>query len=397
MRPFIFISVFVVIATAIGCNEQNLLHPYGADDGHAPGNVSMTSYEQLPGGVSITFNSPDDLDLLYIKAKYTLDTGKEMEQRASTYSNKLEIRGWGNTDVKKVTLSAVDRFENEGLAKTYDVVPGTPPYIEAFRSLTTLTTFGGIGINLQNADMGELVIDVETQDSIGDWYSVHTEYTRRSDIQFAIRGFDTIPREFRITVRDPWYNTSDVYSTSITPYFVKQLERNKFRRVILPGDLSVSEWGFQMEMIWDGQTDGWSMCHSNNFENFPVWFTFDMGVTAKLAYYIYWSRVEGGNFSFQHNNPNKWELWGYDGDYPPTDGSWTGWVKLIDCESIKPSGLPVGQQTQEDIDYAARGETFEFPIDAPPARYIRFKALSTFTGNHAIHFDEIWFFGQEIP
>lgn len=52
--------------------------PYGDGSGHAPGTVQVTSYEQIPGGVTLKFIAPTDEDLLYIKIKYTLDNGKEM-------------------------------------------------------------------------------------------------------------------------------------------------------------------------------------------------------------------------------------------------------------------------------------------------------------------------------
>lgn len=41
--------------------------PYGDGSGHAPGTVQVTSYEQIPGGVTLKFIAPTDEDLLYIK------------------------------------------------------------------------------------------------------------------------------------------------------------------------------------------------------------------------------------------------------------------------------------------------------------------------------------------
>lgn len=396
MKKSIILSALFIAFMFISCGEDNLMQPYGPNDGIAPGEVTLLSYEAIPGGISIKYKAPEDVDLFYIKAKYMLDTGKEMEARASVYGNGLTIQGFGNVDPKKITLSAVDRFENEGKSSTYEVIPGQPSYSEAFKTIDASATFGGVAIKLENAGRGDIVVDVLTQDSIGEWYSVHTEYTRRGSIQFAVRGFDPEEREFRVSVRDPWGNTSGEYSTVVTPYFEKQLDRSKFREFYLPTDTSVNEWGFTMSQIWNGNIayNGFNMCHSNNFENFPVWFTFDMGVKAKLSHYTYWQRLQD-DFLYQHNNPKEWELWGH-ADTPPLDGSWDGWVLLCRSESFKPSGLPVGQISQEDIEYSTRGEDFEFPLDAPPVRYIRFKALSTFTGNKAIHFAQIWFYGQEV-
>ena len=89
----------------------------------------------------------------------------------------------------------------------------------------------------------------------------------------------------------------------------------------------------------------------------------------------------------------EWEIYGRADK--PTDGSWDGWELILQCESIKPSGLPPGQNTQEDLEHARNGEEFEFDIDVPEVRYLRFKALSTFDGTTMVHFHELTFFGQK--
>lgn len=72
-----------------------------------------------------------------------------------------------------------------------------------------------------------------------------------------------------------------------------------------------------------------------------------------------------------------------------------GWILLSECECKKPSGLPPGQNTQEDIDYATNGEEFEFDPNLPAVRYIRFKGLESFDNSTRIHIEEVTFFGQK--
>ena len=38
-----------------------------------------------------------------------------------------------------------------------------------------------------------------------------------------------------------------------------------------------------------------------------------------------------------------WEIWGREDE--PANSSWDGWTKLITCNSFKPSGKPVGENT----------------------------------------------------
>ncbi|HCS73644.1 MAG TPA: hypothetical protein DIW17_07205, partial [Clostridiales bacterium] len=50
------------------------------------------------------------------------------------------------------------------------------------------------------------------------------------------------------------------------------------------------------------------------------------------------------------------------------------WIHLLTEEIEKPSGLPMGQQTDEDNQNIADGHEFNFPIDIPKdIRYIRIK------------------------
>ncbi|HMG11207.1 MAG TPA: DUF5000 domain-containing lipoprotein, partial [Mucilaginibacter sp.] len=60
--------------------------------------------------------------------------------------------------------------------------------------------------------------------------------------------------------------------------------------------------------------------------------------------------------------------------------------------SVKPSGLPVGQNSQADADFAAAGEPFTFPTGVPAVRYIRFKVLETWGEANYFHILELSMF-----
>ena len=143
--------------------------------------------------------------------------------------------------------------------------------------------------------------------------------------------------------------------------------------------------------------NSWNYAHGYDFNpsEFPVWFTFDMGQTAQLSRFTSWQRSMGGSYYYRAGAIKEWEVWGRS-DLPSSDGSWDGWTKLADCESIKPSGWPAGSNSEEDITYASKGEEFEFPADIPPVRYIRFKILSTHDGAGLVVMQQLWFYGTPI-
>ncbi len=395
MKKLYLLICFVCIFT--GCKEINLHTPYGENDGIAPGKVKVLSYTPTPGGAEITFQSPEDEDLMSIVAKYTLASGQEMESRVSAYSNKLSVEGFGDTEPKNITFYAVDRMENAGDTTNYTIIPNTPSFIDAYSTLNMEVTFGGIAVTMDNPSASDLTVEVITPDSLNQWTTAQMAYTSAKNINVTIRGYENKERTFGVIVGDRWDNYTDTTFTTVVPWEEYELDKRNFVEVKLDNDIEMNAWGHWMGKMWNGShnyTDEYDMAHSPNFESFPVWFTFDLGVTANLSRYMYWQRL-GDNYIYQHGNMKEWEVWGR-ADKPTQDGSWDGWIKLLDCESYKPSGLPVGQFSTEDKEYATAGEEFIFPSDAPAVRYIRFKALSTFSGANFIHIMEVSFFGKPV-
>ena len=396
MKIIKYFAIVLALILANGCGEDSILKPFGKNDKTPPGKVSIISYEQIPGGAIITFQSPGDEDLSYIKAQYVLDTGVESEARASTYSNKIQIDGFGNTEPKTITFTAVDRMENEGESIVTEIIPSEPDYITVSKTLDVSPTFGGVAVKMKNENRGNVIIEVTTEND-EEWQEIHTEYTATDDIKFAVRGFDTTPRVFGVSIRDPWGNSTETTYTEIEPWFEEQIPLRNFKAVSLQNDTPVNAWNFNMEYLWNGNIspNSWSMIHSSeNNTTWPIWYTFDMGVTADLSRFKYWQRLDEA-YIFTHGNMETWEMWGR-ADEPDVSGSWDGWTLLTECQSIKPSGLPLGVKNSEDIEYANRGEEFEFPLGLPPMRYIRVKVLSTFSGNKFIHTQQMWFWGKVI-
>jgi len=167
-----------------------------------------------------------------------------------------------------------------------------------------------------------------------------------------------------------------------------QLDKSKFREYPLPGDAG-SAWGWQLNYLWDGSIAEGRGFHTPELP-VPHHFTFDMGVTAKLYEMKWWQRQDPTTL-YTAGNPSKFEIWG--SNNPAADGSYTGWVKLKECICVKPSGSPVGTNTQQDIDYAAAGELFKFEGGTTPVRYIRVKILEKWSGSLSTHMMEMTFWG----
>ena len=393
IKPLILL---VAILSVLASCQEDGPKPQ-VDDGHPPAAVTDPSWEALPGAVKISYSLPSDPDLFYVEADCETGNGKK-ESRATFYDNSLILEGFGDTSEYEAKLYAVDRGENKSEPVTVKFKPSLPPVLAVRNSLVVKEDFGGINVTFTNQSEGNVVIFVMTTDSVGDWKQVDAEYTSRPSGSFSVRGFSDEPRKFALYVRDQWNNFSDTLITELTPLFEEQLDKSKFSEYRLDGDAPAG-FGWVMPRLWDGSIDapnGFHTDHMGTTDNpsgFPHHYTFDLGVLAKLSRFTFWQRgiTSENTFLYAHGNLRKFEIWG--STNPASDGSWTGWTKLLDCESIKPSGLPIGQVSNEDKAYAAKGEEYVFPLTAPPVRYIRINVLATWGGDDYSHVMEMTFWG----
>jgi hypothetical protein len=103
-------------------------------------------------------------------------------------------------------------------------------------------------------------------------------------------------------------------------------------------------------------------------------------VLGKLSRLRLYQRTGGtNNYIFNEGNLHEFEIWGRP-DTPDPSGDMADWTMLADCVSVKPSGLPLGTNSNDDIALARNGEDFHIPIDAPKVRYIRILCKSLWSG-----------------
>lgn len=176
------------------------------------------------------------------------------------------------------------------------------------------------------------------------------------------------------------------YAEVELPVFERQLDKSKFSQYVLPTDVG-DAWGWLMPHLWNNNynTPGFATT-----DGIPQWFTFDMGVSASISRFKTW---QASDRLYRSENVKKFEIWG--SNNPAPDGSWTGWTKLADCQSVKPSGLPLGEMTAADEEYARAGEEFKFPSGTPKVRYIRLKILETWGNGSFMTMGELTFWTSD--
>ena len=393
---FNYLLVLILTSSVIaGCNkpDMNTQGPI-EKDGIKPGVVTNVQVTNLPGAASITYTLPKDADLQYVLAEYSINSTTTRQAKTSRYSDTIQVDGFNKAGEYSVTLYAVDRSENRSEPVTVKVNPTTPPYRIIASSLQIAEDFGGVNVTFNNPDEGKIALVILTKDHNNEFVPVETFYTQIKDGSFSVRGYDTTERIFGAYIKDRWNNYSDTLFVTVTPMAEKILDKTKFRQYRLPDD-QPSAWGWEMNYMWDGKFGEPGFHTLQGATPQPHRFTFDMGIVAKLSRFKIMQRP--GGWLFAHGNPRKWTMWGT-ADTPNPDGSWNGWIKLRDCESIKPSGKPAGEITEEDklqaMGVDGMGEEFVFPLSAPAVRYIRMEIHQNWSNTDFFHACEITFWGN---
>lgn len=380
---------FLATGFLFACKEESIgQYPV---DGVPPGPVSNVRVVNTSGGAKLTYTLPDDEDLLYVKAVYTRN-GESCESRTSLYKDTLKVEGYGDMQQHEVKVIAVDRSRNESQPVSVTIEPLEPEVITIGSTISLNADFGGVTAQWENPNRAEIsVVVLMESDSLMEFIPLETFYSSVVAGKGPVRGMDTTTAKFGVYVQDHWSNRSEIKYFELTPIFETLFDRLKFRDASLPDDGPHYGEGWELSNVWDGiwgVDQGYSS--QGGTGSWPQSITIDMGVLGQISRVRIHQRM--GSYTWAEGNPRIFEVWGCEALDP--SGSWDSWTKLMDCESVKPSGLPLGENSNEDIAMATDGEDFiNSPLN-PKVRYIRFKILRTWMGGDNFQIGEVEVFGD---
>lgn len=404
MKRYILLLVFGITILS-GCKETTLLRPYGENDGVAPGAVTNVSVRNFSGGATLKYDLPKDLDLAYIKAKYVDSNGQECEAMASAYVDSLVIRGLGEARDYDVKLYSYDKFENASEAVPVVITPTTSPVQLVFESLKCTFDFGGFLIEFENKEMADIGIYITQKNALLNEHEYYDSYfTKKNEGSYSVRGLPSVENEFGVYVQDKWNNRSETLLFTGTPLYEIELDKTKFLEVdykLVPGDLTKEQeyngGGSKKSNLWDNIVSTTNYFNTLLDLKFPHRFTIDLGVEAKLSRLKIWQR-DGSDVIWKHAMWKRFNVYGCtvlpDRSTQPEDDPMKNWTLLGEFESIKPSGSPLGVETDEDIQLVHDGEEFSFVASNPSIRYIRFEILEAHSAMKSSGMSEIGLWGQ---
>jgi hypothetical protein len=365
----------------------------------SPVTVIPDGIVNFPGGAVITYQLPDETDLLYVKAVYTLPDGSRQEVKASSFSSSLTVKGFGRGTSTKVQLISVDRSRNESRPVEVEIHPEDSPIYDIFSSIEVTESWGGFLLRWDNPMKEDIVLSVFRKSEEGVFENIENFYSSAVTVSQSVRGQDAVMTEFGISVRDTYSNFTDTLIMSMKPWYEMMLDRSKFIAIPRSAKFTISQYGnSNMNILWDGVvTDVTSAgIYYFNTGTYQPYFAINLGTKAKLSRFRYWSRSD---YYFRLHSAKEIQIYGTNdpvvGNNPESDDS--EWM-LLNPEvfvSVRPSGLNTSvPATDEDYAYALEGEEWEIPLEAPAVQYVRFKQLSSWTGTMALTCSEIRFWGD---
>lgn len=393
LKKMLVLLMFSVVLLS-ACKEE-IFGPLYEGTGK-PSTVSNVQVVNGNGDATITYALPAQEDLLYIKANYTLSNGIKREVKSSFYGNSVYLDGFTDTTEYKVQLTAVNKAEESSAPVEVKVKPLISPLLKTFKTLTLSADFGGLNISAKNdykADLGFVLLVFDSTKN--EYIDVKKSYySKKENIGYTYRTYSSDPRKFAVYIRDKYLNKSDTIFQTVTPLFEIALNKKIWAPLVLPSDDAMNYSTRQLKFLWDGNFTSWNNTAAtvqNNLD--PLWFSWSLGVTSKLSRFTIYPYNVGTASPYGSKSAKNFELWG--SNNPNPDGSFDSWIKLGDYEVIKPSGLPLGADSDEDKAAGKAGFTFIVPLSAPAVKYLRFKSVLGWTGTSGLFIMEFTAYGNQ--
>jgi hypothetical protein len=398
MKYFKYLGILLIVAIT-GCEEENRIDfiPGGRD---APSAVTIIEVIPKPGGGVIKFDAPDDNNFMYAKAVYHIRDGIQRETKASIYTDSLIVEGYGDTEEQTIKIYSVGRNEKvSDQPVTVKLTPLKPAVIHAFETMEIVKHFGSIKILFDNPSAGNLIFEVY-MDTLAvegneptDLELIETFYTNEAEGKLYVRGLESKEAGFAVKVRDPYGNQPGMKSAILTPLFEEMIPKDGYADMLLSDRCEYYNSVQTLDFLWNdvghNRSDFWATDEQGL--PMPKTIAIDVGVSCVLSRVKMFQRSD---YEWMHASPSKYELYGSN----TYEADWSNWTLIQEMgEPYKPSGLPHGQRTEEDILFA-RENGSNWDIDQPigPFRYYKLKFQELTDGGTFLLIKEIEFYGEII-
>jgi hypothetical protein len=358
-----------------------------------PAPVTEVKTVPIPGGAIVSYKIPDTDDLLAIKAVYALSNGKHMEVMASYFVDTLKLEGFVDMLEHEVTLYSISRSQVLSDPVKVYFTPLESSLSKVIKTVQIFADFGGATFQWKNEDNALLMFDLLAENEQGIMMTTNIFQNKHDSMEYSIRGYATEPRKFAINISDQWRNESGlVYpeGEKITPLREDKLDKSSMKIMRLSGDSEFNIWGGMDLFMLDDDNNTFG--HSTPVD-WPPYITIDLGKKAKLSRIVINQRFFE-NMYYNGANWSVFDIYKCKVENLSQNAAPGEWEKVMECKMEKPSGMPLNECTNEDLRQAKKGDSFAFPRELEPVRYIRIGVVQTWGYYNYSFNSEITFYGS---
>lgn len=387
----------------VGCKDDD-------KDLENPKPIKIIEWVPITGGAIFTYELPDEENFLYVKAVYTLDTGRSMTKRSSLFSNKLTIDGIGGEKEYEVKLYSVSRSGKESEPVSINVRTTEYSTNYVLESIRLIPGFSSVICTWEN-DTRALVnivitFDVADDKEITKIYASNTEVGRYDVIDVDKKY------HYYVQVKDQYGNlTSKRDMGEIAPLEDYKLTKvvksvttgldSLLWRALTQSELQEHANGTlktaphsamegRIERFFDDQIDVSSKQNFNYFHTgsygYPFSYFIDLGKEVEVSRFRIHQRdySSSGSEFYAGSNVETFEL------YASND--------LDNWELLREATIVKSNNEQIALLEAREGHLFVVDEDEPkfskPFRYLQYKARKAFVSSSGGCASEITLYGK---
>ena len=380
----------------LGCEESN------SGDTTPPGELIVVSTTPTYGGGIITYELPQDDDILFVRADYTNAQGEDVFRVSSKNNNHIEISGMVEAEPVEISLRVVDKSENESNSVIVSLTPERSFIYEILENISLTEDLGGVRVYWENlAEKTVFIYFYIEADGEEDVRILSSSLKTNS--QF-IRGLSAVPTKISVKVEDfDGNSTSIVELGEYTPLFEEKIDKSTWSLV---SNLSINGNAYEGRTVnfWDDVVDTAATNSDNSYfiinrnDNggvlrWPLDIVIDLNKTVKINRFKVWQRAYWYNgpdattpYYYQAENLREFDLF--------VSNDKTEWELLGSFDIGDPKNSE-GEIPTEKIEEAAAGHDFSLDEISPNFRYLKFSIQANYGSDSFTHGSEISLFGRD--
>ena len=380
----------------VGCEESNI------GDTTPPGELTVVSITPTNGGGIITYELPQDDDILFVRADYTNAQGEDVFRVSSKSNNHIEISGMVEAEAVEISLRVVDENENESNSVIVSLIPERSFIYEILDNISLVEDLGGVRVYWENQVEKTVFIyfyiKVDGEEEVRILSS-----SLKTNYQF-IRGLAAVPTNISVKVEDFDGNSTSILELGeFTPLFEEKIDKTTWSLV---SNLSINGNAYEGRTVnfWDDVVDTAATNSDNSYfiinrsDNggvlrWPLDIVIDLNKTVKINRFKVWQRA------YWYNGPDATTPYYYQAEKLREFDLFVSndkieWELLGSFDIGDPKNSD-GEIPAEKIEEAASGHDFNLNEISPNFRFLKFSIRSNYGSDSFTHGSEISIFGRD--